>query len=135
MIKIAKSTKTFSLEGDIIDKITEYKLNNNLSSDSAALERIILSMNTQPNENSISYNKKIENIECLVVELLTRQESIMNEKTFEKIEPVIKEEPKKRGRTVAEVYGIKVDTTEERTPDEEVKKSYIPKLKIGFGNR
>lgn len=132
---MAKSTKTFSLEGDIINKITEYKLNNNLSSDSAALERIILGMNTQPNQNSISYNKKIENIESLVVELLTRQESKMNEKPLEKIEPVITEETKKRKRTVAEVYGLKVDTTEERTPDEEVKKSYIPKLKIGFGNR
>lgn len=67
---MAKSTKTFSLEGDIVDKIVEYKKINNLSSDSAALERIILEFTY--GVNSSIANNKLDNIEGLVTELLTR---------------------------------------------------------------
>lgn len=66
---MAKSTKTFSLEGDIVDKIVEYKKINNLSSDSAALERIILEFSYKVNNYN---NNKLDNIEGLVTELLTR---------------------------------------------------------------
>lgn len=64
-----KKTKSFSLEEDIISKIKEYQKMNKLSSESAALERIILSFT---NNNDIK--GLLEEIVCE-----TKKENKVNE--------------------------------------------------------
>jgi metal-responsive CopG/Arc/MetJ family transcriptional regulator len=65
-----KKTVSFSLEEDIIEAIEDYQKQNKLSSKSAALERMILSMK---NRN--------ENIEDIIKSLLNnnREEVLVNE--------------------------------------------------------
>lgn len=79
---MAKKTKTFSLEEDIIKAIVNYKIENNLSSDSAALERIILQLgNNTPviNKTNIDAN----GLEKLIVKVLEKLDvvgSVINTK-------------------------------------------------------
>jgi len=65
-----KKTVSFSLEEDIIEAIEDYQKQNKLSSKSAALERMILSMK---NRN--------ENIEDIIKSLLNsnKEEVLVNE--------------------------------------------------------
>lgn len=69
-----KKTISFNLEDDIIEIIEKYQIKNNLSSRSAALERIILKLDSSSidqtkikeiikeliNETSITYDETIE---------------------------------------------------------------------------
>lgn len=69
-----KKTYSFHLEEDIVDRIEKYKLENNLSSRSAALERLILKLDNFNinedkikevikeiiNESSITYDENLE---------------------------------------------------------------------------
>lgn len=79
-----KKTISFNLEEDIIEKIEKYQVKNNLSSRSAALERIILKLDSSSidqakikeiikeiiNETSITYDEVIEkNVDKKVEEL------------------------------------------------------------------
>ncbi|NHI49103.1 hypothetical protein FDE94_14905 [Clostridium botulinum] len=79
-----KKTISFNLEEDIIEKIEKYQVKNNLSSRSAALERIILKLDSSSidqtkikeiikeiiNETSITYDEAIEkNVDKKVEEL------------------------------------------------------------------
>ncbi|NEZ47844.1 hypothetical protein FDF74_11695 [Clostridium niameyense] len=68
-----KKSVSFNLEEDIIKKIEEYQKENNLSSRSAALERIVLKLD----------NKDILRV---VEELLNKKKTESNEHTEEKIE-------------------------------------------------
>lgn len=72
---MAKTVKSFSLEGDMIDKIVDYKNKNGLSSDSAALERMLLAF--KDNEATKS-NEKLDNIEGLLVDLISRTKNNNN---------------------------------------------------------
>lgn len=67
-----KKSVSFNLEEDIIKKIEEYQKENNLSSRSAALERIVLKLD----------NKDILRV---VEELLNKKKTESNEHTEEKI--------------------------------------------------
>ncbi|WP_066679369.1 hypothetical protein [Clostridium septicum] len=73
---MAKTTKSFSLEEDIIKRISDYKIQNNLSSDSAALERIILLFNSNTSNNIDS--SKLDIIENLLAQLLLTIENSTN---------------------------------------------------------
>ncbi|MBO0555652.1 hypothetical protein EXQ41_06255 [Clostridium botulinum] len=79
-----KKTISFNLEEDIIEKIEKYQVKNNLSSRSAALERIILKLDSSTidqakikeiikeiiNETSITYDEVMEkNVDKKVEEL------------------------------------------------------------------
>lgn len=79
---MAKKTKTFSLEEDIIKAIVNYKIENNLSSDSAALERIILQLaNNAPAVNKTNIDSN--GLEKLIVKVLEKLDvvgSVINTK-------------------------------------------------------
>ncbi|MBU5228106.1 hypothetical protein KQI36_15850 [Clostridium senegalense] len=64
-----KKTVSFSLEEDIIEAIENYQKQNKLSSKSAALERMILSM-----------KNKNENIEDIIKSLLNNNNNIKENK-------------------------------------------------------
>ena len=62
-----KKTISFSLEEDIIQKIEQYQKQNNLSSKSAALERIVLGFGSNTNTNN---NFDISVIKDIVKQML-----------------------------------------------------------------
>lgn len=72
---MAKTTKSFSIEEDIYEYIVKYKEDNGLSSVSAALERIIL---------SIKYSERKEDVDIRgIIELIKKSlvdEMSMNNK-------------------------------------------------------
>ena len=91
-----KNTVSFNLEEDIVEKIEIYQKKHNLSSRSAALERIILSMNNT-NGTNMDADKIIKMINSI-------QDSINNkEKEFSKKE-IIQEKNTKLNKAIKNCF-------------------------------
>ncbi|WP_049043232.1 hypothetical protein [Clostridium sporogenes] len=77
-----KKTISFNLEEDIIEKIEKYQIKNNLSSRSAALERIILKLDS----SSINQTKIKELIKELINETSITYDEVMEKNVDKKVE-------------------------------------------------
>ncbi|EGT5649342.1 hypothetical protein [Clostridium botulinum] len=77
-----KKTISFNLEEDIIEKIEKYQVKNNLSSRSAALERIILKLDS----SSIDQTKIKEIIKEIINETSITYDEVMEKNVDKKVE-------------------------------------------------
>lgn len=88
---MAKKTKTFSLEEDMIERIVKYKVDNSLSSDSAALERIILQLGNNP---AVMANADTAGLEKLIKKVLEKLDTVghgINTSTFTESKEIAEE--------------------------------------------
>ncbi|MPQ43644.1 hypothetical protein [Clostridium tarantellae] len=96
-----KKTVSFNLEEDIIDKIENYQKENKLSSRSAALERIILAIDSNKS-NGININDLKEIVKEIMKEANTNYNDSMDKELDKKVNEL---KNKDLDSSVEDIYG------------------------------